>query len=130
MASTQPRKVMLQNGQEPAGPPPPPGFKAKKDSAMSGGVMKMITQLIEDSEAMVKEAGADETESLTAYEGYIAEANKATEVRRATMTDLKMEIGKSEQFAIETKQKLAEATAEKQRLRQHDIDLHGVEGCQ
>merc|ERR1719482_2140007 len=60
-------KAMLQQGQ-PAGPPPPPGFKKKKDSAMSGGVTVMLTNLIDDIDAMIEEAIKGETGALTAYE--------------------------------------------------------------
>merc|ERR1712045_643827 len=33
---------LQRNGQEPVGPPPPPGFEAYKKNAASGGVMDMI----------------------------------------------------------------------------------------
>merc|ERR1719388_476944 len=42
--------------QEPAGPPPPPGFKTYTKQGASGGVMGMIEQIIEDAEAMEKDA--------------------------------------------------------------------------
>merc|ERR1719428_703964 len=63
-------KAMLQQSQ-PAGPPPPPGFKAKKDSAMSGGIVAMLSNLIDDVDAMIKEAFKDETSSLEGYEVFM-----------------------------------------------------------
>merc|ERR1719362_996215 len=42
---------MQQHKQEPAGPPPP-GFEAYKKNAASGGVMKMIQEIINDAKAM------------------------------------------------------------------------------
>merc|ERR1719265_1337774 len=41
---------------EPAGPPPPPGFKEYKKSGSAGGVMGLITQIISDAKAMEVEA--------------------------------------------------------------------------
>ena len=41
--------------QEPAGPPPPPGFEAYKKNAAAGGVMGMIQQIINDAKAMEAE---------------------------------------------------------------------------
>merc|ERR1719159_691470 len=41
---------------QPAGPPPPPGFKAYGNQAASGGVMAMIEQIIEDAKSMEADA--------------------------------------------------------------------------
>merc|ERR1719379_2254858 len=61
--------------QEPAGPPPPPGFKAYKKSGGAGGVMSMITQIIEDAKAMEAEAIKGEEDALAAYDEFIKETN-------------------------------------------------------
>merc|ERR1719191_2529462 len=42
--------------QEPAGPPPPPGFKEYKQSSGSGGVMGMLEQIMRDTETLEAEA--------------------------------------------------------------------------
>ena len=39
--------------QEPAGPPPPPGFKKYEQSSGAGGVMGMIEQVIADAKYLV-----------------------------------------------------------------------------
>merc|ERR1719360_108185 len=52
--------------QEPAGPPPPPGFEAYKKNAASGGVMKMIEEIINDAKAMEAEAIRSEEDAQKA----------------------------------------------------------------
>jgi len=61
--------------EEPAGPPPPPGFKAYKKSGGAGGVMSMITQIIEDAKAMEAEAIKGEEDALAAYDQFIKDTN-------------------------------------------------------
>merc|ERR1719235_654999 len=48
--------AVLQEKQEPVGPPPPPGFTAYKKNAASGGVMGMIQSIIDDARKMEAEA--------------------------------------------------------------------------
>merc|ERR1719158_1816827 len=129
MAKVPAPKAMLQGGGEPAGPPPPPGLKPYSNGAASGGVLAMLTQLIEDSEAMIKEAVGDETEGMKGYEAYVADANAATKIRSTEITNRRMEMGKLEMETEETKVALNETIQIYMTLRQHDIDLYGVEGC-
>merc|ERR1719421_374369 len=63
--------------QEPAGPAPPPGFKAYKKSAAAGGVMGMIQQIINDAKAMEAEAIKSEEDAQKAYEDFVKDAQKA-----------------------------------------------------
>ena len=53
--------------QEPAGPPPPPGFKKYEKSSGAGGVMGMIEQIIRDAKQLEAEAIQAETDSQKAY---------------------------------------------------------------
>ena len=53
--------------QEPAGPPPPPGFKKYEQSSGAGGVMGMIEQIIADAKTMEADAIKAETDSQKAY---------------------------------------------------------------
>merc|ERR1719443_805098 len=61
--------------QEPAGPPPPPGFKSYSNNAASGGVMGMIEQIIDDAKAMEKDALKAEEEEQIGYETFVTETN-------------------------------------------------------
>jgi len=109
--------------------PPPPGFKAYAHSAGKGGVVAMITQLMEDTDAMTAEAVDGETHSMEGYETYVADANAATRLRQEEITNRRMEIGKLEQFNVEARLALKDTIALIALLRQKDIDLYGVENC-
>merc|ERR1719389_1060085 len=63
--------------QEPAGPPPPPGFKSYSNNAQSGGVMAMIQQIIDDAKAMETDAVKAEESAQIAYETFVTETNAA-----------------------------------------------------
>lgn len=61
--------------QQPAGPPPPAGFKSYDNNAGGGGVIGMITQIVNDAKAMEAEAVHDEEDAQTAYESFVKETN-------------------------------------------------------
>merc|ERR1719163_2362660 len=44
--------IQVSSKQEPAGPPPPPGFKEYKQSSGAGGVMGMLEQIMRDTETL------------------------------------------------------------------------------
>merc|ERR1719387_3180063 len=130
---------MLQNGQSEAEDPPsrvrappPPGFAAGgyKKNAGSGGVMTMIENIMEDTQAMIDEAVAGETESMKGYEAFVAQANAATKLRNENIVDRQTEVGKLEQFTQEENIALQETINVRNEVRQYNIDLYGVEGCQ
>merc|ERR1719386_515270 len=73
--------VAVGQRQEPAGPPPPPGFKAYKKNAASGGVMGMIQQIINDAKAMEAEAIRAEEDAQKAYEDFVKETNASIETK-------------------------------------------------
>merc|ERR1719316_2397925 len=100
--------AMLQSD-APAGPPPPSGFKKYAKSSMSGGVTTMIQNLIDDAEAMIKEAVKDETDSMTGYEEYNAGANKATRDREKGLTDRRARVGELEKFTFEAEERKKES---------------------
>merc|ERR1719491_2281996 len=61
-------KVALVQKDEPAGPPPPPGFEGYKKNAASSGVLGMIQQIINDAKAMESETIRAEEDAQKAYE--------------------------------------------------------------
>merc|ERR1719230_972198 len=63
--------VALAQAGQPAGPPPPPGFKEYKKSGAAGGVMGMIQQIINDAKAMEAEAIKSEEDAQKAYETFV-----------------------------------------------------------
>jgi septal ring factor EnvC (AmiA/AmiB activator) len=63
--------------QEPVGPPPPAGFKSYANNAGGGGVIAMITQIINDAKAMEAEAIHDEEDAQAAYESFVQGTNES-----------------------------------------------------
>merc|ERR1719243_534210 len=66
-------------GKQPAGPPPPPGFKEYKKSSGSGGVMGMLEQIIAETKTMEADAVKAETDAQKAYEAFIKDSNASIE---------------------------------------------------
>lgn len=62
---------------QPAGAPPPSGFKSYSNNKQSGGVMGLLSQIIEDAKAMEADALKAELEAQTGYESFIKETNAA-----------------------------------------------------
>merc|ERR1712113_847477 len=69
------KAAFMQQHKQPAGPPPPPGFEEYKKNAASGGVMKMIEEIINDAKAMEAEAIRSEEDAQKAYEDFVKETN-------------------------------------------------------
>merc|ERR1719473_561828 len=67
---------------------------------------------------------------MTSYEAYVKSQNKATNLRRQGIVERQAEIGKLEQFTQEEKISLSETINVRREVRQYNIDLYGVEGCQ
>merc|ERR1719160_979653 len=90
----------------------------------------MLENIMEDTQAMIDEAVAGETSAMTAYEVYVGEQNDATNLRNEGIVERQAEIGKLEQFTQEEKAALADTINVQREVRQYNIDLYGVEGCQ
>merc|ERR1719421_797372 len=71
------RKLPVKKQAQPAGPPPPPGFKAYGNQAASGGVIAMISQIIDDAKHMEADAIKGEETAQVAYETFVTETNAA-----------------------------------------------------
>merc|ERR1719421_1176388 len=69
--------LVQKSTKQPAGPPPPPGFKSYSNNAQSGGVMGMIEQIIADAKAMEAEAIKAEEDAQIAYESLVTETNNS-----------------------------------------------------
>merc|ERR1719188_828878 len=95
---------MQQKKQEPAGPPPPPGFEAYKKNAASGGVMKMIQEIINDAKAMEAEAIRSEEDAQKAYEDFVKETNASIEAKSKEIVNKSEEKAKAETELVETKE--------------------------
>merc|ERR1719464_2629443 len=115
---------MQQHKQEPAGPPPPPGFEAYKKNAASGGVMKMIQEIINDAKAMEAEAIRSEEDAQKAYEDFVKETNASIETKSKEIVNKSEEKAKAEGELVETKQSKEAVVLELEQLSNYDAELH------
>jgi len=109
---------------QPAGPPPPPGFKKMENNAQSGGVMAMITQIIEDAEAMEKDALKAEEEAQVAYETFVTETNASIEAATKESITCAENQAKAESEKTETEMARDGVMSELEALAGENADLH------
>merc|ERR1712113_1304633 len=105
------KAAFMQQHQEPAGPPPPPGFEEYKKNAASGGVMKMIEEIINDAKAMEAEAIRSEEDAQKAYEDFVKETNASIEAKSKEIVNKSELKAKAETDLVETKEALRQAKA-------------------
>jgi len=116
--------ALAQLKQEPAGPPPPPGFKAYKKNDAAGGVMGMIQQIINDAKAMEAEAIRSEEDAQKAYEDFVKETNASIETKSKEIinkTELKSQ-AEADRVQAETEKEAA--LLELEQLSNENADLH------
>merc|ERR1712125_184855 len=90
--------------QEPAGPPPPPGFSEYKKNAAAGGVMGMIQQIINDAKAMEAEVIRSEEDAQKAYEDFVKETNASIEAKSKDIVNKSEMRARAEEELVETKE--------------------------
>merc|ERR1719219_309306 len=115
---------MQQKNGEPAGPPPPPGFEEYKKNAASGGVMKMIEEIINDAKAMEAEAIRSEEDAQKAYEDFVKETNASIEAKSKEIVNKSEEKAKAESDLVETKEAKEAVMLELEQLSNYNAELH------
>jgi len=113
--------------QEPAGPPPPPGFEAYEKNKASGGVMGMIEQIIADAKAMEAEAIRGEEDAQKAYEDFVKETNGSIEANSKAIVNKSEEKAKAEADKTEAEQELESTELELEELANYKLQLQ--ESC-
>merc|ERR1711933_553463 len=113
-----------QHKQEPAGPPPPPGFEAYKKSAASGGVMKLIQEIINDAKAMEAETIRSEEDAQKAYEDFVKETNASIEAKSKEIVNKSELKAKAEGELVETKEAKEAVMLELEQLSNYNAELH------
>merc|ERR1711933_686073 len=116
--------LVQQHKQEPAGPPPPPGFEAYKKNAASGGVMKMIEEIINDAKAMEAEAIRSEEDAQKAYEDFVKETNASIEAKSKEIVNKSELKAKAESDLVETKEAKEAVMLELEQLSNYNAELH------
>merc|ERR1719399_2745508 len=109
---------------QPAGPPPPPGFKKYEQSSGAGGVLGMIEQVIADTETLEKEAIQAETDAQKGYEAFVKDTNKSIEEKNRDITNKSEEKATAEADKTAAEEDLLSAQNEQQQLENENADLH------
>jgi hypothetical protein len=116
--------LVQKSSKQPAGPPPPPGFKSYENNAQSGGVMGMIEQIIKDAEAMEADAIKAEEESQIAYETFVTETNAAIDAATKESITSAENKAKAEAEKAETEMARDGVVSEIEALIGENGDLH------
>merc|ERR1712078_880526 len=117
------KAAFVQQGQ-PAGPAPPPGFKAYKKNAAAGGVMGMIQQIINDAKAMEADAIRSEEDAQKAYEDFVKETNASIEAKSKEMVNKTEEKAKAEADLTESNESKENVLLELEQLSNYNAELH------
>jgi len=119
------KAALLQtSSKQPAGPPPPPGFKTYGKSAQSGGVMAMIEQIIADAKAMESDALKAEEEAQVAYETFVTETNASIDAATKESVTCAENQAKAEAQKVETEMARDGVADEISALISENADLH------
>jgi hypothetical protein len=118
------KKSFIQTAQEPAGPPPPAGFKAYGNNAGGNSVIAMLTQIINDSKAMETETIRDETDAQAAYESFVQETNLSIDTKTKDIANKSEIKGSKEAENVEAKTALDSTNVELEQLANYKADLH------
>merc|ERR1719281_582729 len=95
---------------------PPVQFKPLEKNAAGGGVIGMISNIINDSKAMEAEAIRGEEQAQKAYEEFVMDTNASIEQKSKDLINKGEEKGKTEQTLVESKQELEGAMGELEAL--------------
>jgi chromosome segregation ATPase len=112
--------------QEPAGAPPPPGFKAYSKNSGSGGVMGMIQQIINDAKTEEAEAVQAEKDAQSAYETFVKDSNDSITTKQSSITDKSDTKAKKEGELTDTKKDQSNLMIELEALANESSDLHSA----
>merc|ERR1719473_585464 len=110
--------------QEPAGPPPPPGFEAYKKNQASGGVMSMIQEIINDTKAMEAETIRSEEDAQKAYEDFVKETNASIEAKSKDIVNKSETKATAEADLVEAKESKEAVMLELEQLSNYNAELH------
>mmetsp|Transcript_46103 Transcript_46103/g.98607 ORF Transcript_46103/g.98607 Transcript_46103/m.98607 type:complete len:674 (-) Transcript_46103:26-2047(-) len=110
--------------EDPAGPPPPPGFKSYNKNSGSGGVMGMIQQIISDAKTEEAEAIQAEKDAQSAYESFVKDTNDSITAKQDSITDKADTKAKKEGERTDAKKDLENMMIELEELANENADLH------
>jgi len=109
---------------QPAGPPPPPGFKKYEKSSGAGGVMGMLEQIIGEAKTMEADAIKAETDAQKAYESFVKDTNASIEEKTRDITNKSEEKAAKEVDKTNAEEDKVAALNEQQQNENEKADLH------
>jgi len=118
------KKSLLQSKQEPAGPPPPAGFKTYEKAGGAGGVLGMLQQIIAEAKQLEADAIKAESDSQKAYETYVQDTNNSIEEKNRDITSKSSNKAQAEADKTAAEQNLDAAQNEQQQNKNEEADLH------
>jgi len=109
---------------QPAGPPPPPGFKKYEKSSGAGGVMGMLEQIVSETKTMEADAIKAETDAQKAYESFVKDTNASMEEKSKSITNKSEEKAEKEVDKTAAEEDHTAALNEQQQNENEKADLH------
>merc|ERR1719392_98895 len=109
---------------QPAGPPPPPGFKSYEKNAASGGVMGMMSGIINDAKAMEAEAIRGEESAQKTYESFVKDTNMSIDEKTKDIVGKSEVKAKAEDDKVEATNERDGVLGELEQLANENADLH------
>merc|ERR1719359_982304 len=109
---------------QPAGPPPPPGFKKYEKSSGAGGVMGMLEQIVAETKTMEADAIKAETDAQKAYETFVKDTNASMEEKTREIANQSEEKAAKEVDKTNAEEDKVAALNEQQQNENEKADLH------
>jgi len=116
--------VALAQAGQPAGPPPPAGFKSYENNSAGGGVIGMLTQIINDAKAMEAEAVHDEEDAQANYESFVKETNSSITAKNEDIANKSESRATAEGDKAQAETEADNTETELQQLSNEAADLH------
>jgi hypothetical protein len=116
--------VQKSEHKEIAGQAPPPGFKSYEKNAASGGVMGMMSGIINDAKAMEAEAIRGEESAQKTYEEFVMDTNMSIEEKVKDITGKTEAKAKAEGDKVEAETERDSVLGELEQLANENADLH------
>merc|ERR1719265_2517770 len=124
-------QVAAHNHQEPdaqepgaAAPPPPPKPKEYQKSGGAGGVLQLISKIIEDAQSEEAELVVDEQNAQEAYASFVEETNSCLAACQKSITEKSEAKSAAEAAKSETEKALLAVEGELTSLKDLNIGLH------
>jgi len=104
--------------------PAPPGFKSYEKNAASGGVMGMMSSIIDEAKAMEAEAIKAEEDAQTAYEEFVVDTNASIDEKSKDSVNKSEQKAKAEGDKVEAETQQEAVMGELEQLANENADLH------